>query len=553
MKKRILCIIAAFCLMLCGLPAHADDNADKYISSVSVDPESGLVSLSGQIPQIDKATELSLVVLNPGKTYIDLESTTDGNFAEYINHFAQVKTNEDGTWNYSFVLSGKVGIYNVVLNYRKGTNLLTAEKYIYFVTKAAVEEAVKELNFAEDTDSVLEVLEKNADVYGIDKSEITPLNDETKKYTANYLISKKPFSADELEKLRVAFNESVAVGKLQAATDGDTFSKLLEENAVVYGIKDENLYKDFYAKLSSKGKSTLFARCSDIKNEKSLSGIKNILLDNIILTCVENSESWTGIHSLLIEGAPRMSLFDAEKYKSLSSTSAIDKIITGKRYETLDVLSKTLNTALKNGGQQVPGSRPSTGSSGGSGGVPAFNTEKEEDFPFDDMENAVWAKEAVKNLYEKGIVSGKGSKKFAPADSLTREEFAKIVCTALRLEGTGNSAFSDVNGSAWYARYVEAAYENGLIMGKNDGSFGVGETISRQDVCVILYRAYKSNLNGSKELDFADAEDISDYAKEGVSALYGSDIVGGIGNSMFAPLRGITRAEAAKIIYGIIK
>lgn len=367
------------------------------------------------------------------------------------------------------------------------------------------------------------------------------------------MISKKPFSADELEKLRVAFNESVAVGKLQAATDGDTFSKLLEENAVVYGIKDENLYKDFYAKLSSKGKSTLFARCSDIKNEKSLSGIKNILLDNIILTCVENSESWTGIHSLLIEGAPRMSLFDAEKYKSLSSTSAIDKIITGKRYETLDVLSKTLNTALKNGGQQVPGSRPSTGSSGGSGGVPAFNTEKEEDFPFDDMENAVWAKEAVKNLYEKGIISGKGSKKFAPADSLTREEFAKIVCTALRLEGTGNSAFSDVNGSAWYARYVEVAYENGLIMGKNDGSFGVGETISRQDVCVILYRAYKSNLNGSKELDFADAEDISDYAKEGVSALYGSDIVGGIGNGMFAPLRGITRAEAAKIIYGIIK
>lgn len=553
MKKRILCIIAAFCLMLCGLPAHADDNADKYISSVSVDPESGLVSLSGQIPQIDKATELSLVVLNPGKTYIDLESTTDGNFAEYINHFAQVKTNEDGTWNYSFVLSGKVGIYNVVLNYRKGTNLLAAEKYIYFVTKAAVEEAVKELNFAEDTDSVLEVLEKNADVYGIDKSEITPLNDEKKKYTANYLISKKPFSADELEKLRVAFNESVAVGKLQAATDGDTFSKLLEENAVVYGIKDENLYKDFYAKLSSKRKSTLFARCSDIKNEKSLSGIKNILLDNIILTCVENSESWTGIHSLLIEGAPRMSLFDAEKYKSLSSTSAIDKIITGKRYETLDVLSKTLNTALKNGGQQVPGSRPSTGSSGGSGGVPAFNTEKEEDFPFDDMENAVWAKEAVKNLYEKGIVSGKGSKKFAPADSLTREEFAKIVCTALRLVGTGNSAFSDVNGSAWYARYVEAAYENGLIMGKNDGSFGVGETISRQDVCVILYRAYKSNLNGSKELDFADAEDISDYAKEGVSALYGSDIVWGIGNGMFEPLRGITRAEAAKIIYGIIK
>ena len=110
-----------------------------------------------------------------------------------------------------------------------------------------------------------------------------------------------------------------------------------------------------------------------------------------------------------------------------------------------------------------------------------------------------------------------------------------------------------MNGSAWYARYVEAAYENGLIMGKNDGSFGVGETISRQDVCVILYRAYKSNLNGSKELDFADAEDISDYAKEGASALYGSDIVGGIGNGMFAPLRGITRAEAAKIIYGIIK
>ena len=48
--------------------------------------------------------------------------------------------------------------------------------------------------------------------------------------------------------------------------------------------------------------------------------------------------------------------------------------------------------------------------------------------------------------------------------------------------------------------------------------------------------------------EFSDAEDISDYAAEGVSALKNMQILNGFEDGSFKPLNSLTRAEAAKII-----
>lgn len=54
------------------------------------------------------------------------------------------------------------------------------------------------------------------------------------------------------------------------------------------------------------------------------------------------------------------------------------------------------------------------------------------------------------------------------------------------------------------------------------------------------------------EIEFADSEDISDYARESVTALAASGVVNGTGDNRFAPKASATRAQAAQIIYKLI-
>ena len=79
--------------------------------------------------------------------------------------------------------------------------------------------------------------------------------------------------------------------------------------------------------------------------------------------------------------------------------------------------------------------------------------------------------------------------------------------------------------------------------------------MSRQDMAVVIYRtAEKLGLKISGEAEsFADSSDISDYAKDAVKALTAKGIINGMGDGTFAPKATVTRAQAAKVIYGLIE
>ena len=62
----------------------------------------------------------------------------------------------------------------------------------------------------------------------------------------------------------------------------------------------------------------------------------------------------------------------------------------------------------------------------------------------------------------------------------------------------------------------------------------------------ILKKEFK---NSGAEFTFSDYVDVSEYAKEAVSVLYGNGIVNGTGNGSFLPKANATRAEASVIIY----
>ncbi|MBO5364016.1 MAG: S-layer homology domain-containing protein, partial [Clostridia bacterium] len=170
---------------------------------------------------------------------------------------------------------------------------------------------------------------------------------------------------------------------------------------------------------------------------------------------------------------------------------------------------------------------------------------------FNDLKDYTWAAEAIDTLYEAGIINGMEEGIFNPAGQVTREQFCKMVVALFDIPAKASTtAFGDVKSDAWYAPYITAAVQAGYVQGQSNEYFGIGESIMRQDMAVILYRAL-GDQNSKVVLNFSDKENIASYAEDAISELVGLGILNGYEDGSFQPRGTATRAEAAKMIYGI--
>lgn len=251
------------------------------------------------------------------------------------------------------------------------------------------------------------------------------------------------------------------------------------------------------------------------------------------------------------------------KYFGLANTDSIDSaVFKGKPYKNISEVYTAFEKAVKGNKPSSTGGGSTSGGGGGGITFPAASTAQSGEMPqgstqttqiFGDVASDYWGYEAIEALYKKGIVSGVSSNKFAPDQSVKREEFIKMLVALTGLEGKGKKdTFTDTNKSAWYSPYLAVAQECGLAFGKEDGSFGVGEVLTRQDMAVLAARVLGSTERGVA-VTFADETEISDYARNSVDMLCGLKVMNGIGDGTFAPKATATRAQAAKVIYEISK
>lgn len=209
-------------------------------------------------------------------------------------------------------------------------------------------------------------------------------------------------------------------------------------------------------------------------------------------------------------------------------------------------VKKSMNSGSSSGGNS---------SSGGSGGggmsiiVPETTNPINVQSKFNDLENVDWAKAAIEGLAAKGVVAGYDDNTFKPQKNITREEFIKMVVAAkgVRLNASP-CGLSDVDQNAWYAPYVNAAYQEGIVKGISEEEFGIGKEITREDMAVIIARL-KNYKGAESQGAFADEASIADYAKDAVYSLYNAGKIAGVGNNMFGPKQIVNRAQATKIIY----
>ncbi len=209
----------------------------------------------------------------------------------------------------------------------------------------------------------------------------------------------------------------------------------------------------------------------------------------------------------------------------------------------------------------VGGGTGGSGSSGGTGlsnvgtAFPSSSTEVPTvGMKFIDLDTVPWAYEAISTLFDKGIIAGREETLFMPNDLITREEFVKLCVMIMGLEDDSfTNIFKDVNFDDWFCKYVNIATKNGLCQGTGNGEFGVGANIKREDIAVILNNVLKEKdvIGDKTDAGFADEAMIDGYAKDAVNVLVNHGIINGVGDNMFAPQSPATRAEAAKMLFGV--
>ena len=168
---------------------------------------------------------------------------------------------------------------------------------------------------------------------------------------------------------------------------------------------------------------------------------------------------------------------------------------------------------------------------------------------------STWAYGYIEHLAAAGIVSGDQNRNFAPKTNVTREEFLKMLMGALNITATdGGYGFSDIGNDDWFAPYVYTARNLGIVNGMGDGTFGIGQTITREDMAVMASRALAAagkTLTQTQQTALVDAVQISDYAQSAAQQLASAGVICGDEHAAFRPQDTALREEAAKVIYYI--
>ena len=156
--------------------------------------------------------------------------------------------------------------------------------------------------------------------------------------------------------------------------------------------------------------------------------------------------------------------------------------------------------------------------------------------PYTDLATNAWYTRAVANTTTYGLMNGTSDTTFSPDMTTTR---AMLMTILARMDGADTAG-----GNPWYAKGMAWAIAEGVSDGTNpDG------TITREQLAVMLYRYAGSPAVSADALTFSDADQVSDWAVDGMKWAVANGIISGKGNHMLDPHGNATRAEVAQMLY----
>lgn len=414
---------------------------------------------------------------------------------------------------------------------------------------------------------------------------------EIEKNISNYMNALKiSFEAESDEKViaEIIYNEreNLTIDELERflekagiiscyAGDNDMYDS---EGEFIYDLglekidnQDVTLYSLFKNEMSKEGKIELQKALK--KEYKSFDEFEKTFAAEVILKCIEYpKKSGIGVlEKILTEANAEFADINIDNYTDLDNKDSAAEYILKKKFtkSELEETIKNIKTLTKdkpnkrnNGGGSGGGA-----SGGGSGTSIIIKTNTGNDTKKDDEKNKSesgasifkdvlqehWAYDDIYYLSRLNVISGVDDDYFKPDNTVTREQFVKMICLAFKYDIIDEASdFSDVTHGEWYEKYIVTATKNGIINGVSNTKFGLGMPVTREDMCTVIARVLSKDIADMGETEFSDDAAISEYAKSSVAYLYSIGVVNGFGDGSFKPKQECTRAQAAKIISAVL-
>lgn len=543
----------------------------------TVDGDTQIVTIQGDFGPENANKKVTIQVMQANKNFDDLDNATPDNLFSYVNQVEQVYTDSQGKYLYQYKIKGGTGWYNVkVGSIHKGETYTAMFKYFSPEDIKVVLEQLESLRGS----VTLSTQEKAAEIKNIlsqtmNREQLTiefplygGLTFDTLDESVFVALAESNTKYDTVNAFKSEYKAAVAVNAVNAIQDPNKVKDILLECDEVLNITRLNSYI-LYTAFDSDSKNAV-NNMIVADNFSSTSSIVNRFNEAVFMRAIYKLQNWSGLKSLITDNNQYFEItFD--QYNTLRDPSQVDKELAGKLYSGFQAFRNAFNDAVNR--QKDVENKQSRDVGSPKGGKTSTVVKTGESSPvfvpvpspspspvpsFTDLNDVSWAQEAIHVLADKGIVHGKEANKFFPLDNVKREEFIKMLVSGLGLlDEEADCSFKDTKENEWYYKYIATAQKLGIVKGLPDGTFGIGRNISRQEMVVIIYRA--ATLTGIEFMDvqeekkFADMSDIDDYAVDAVVKMQKSNIINGTGEGLFAPKEYATRAQAAKVIFDLLK
>ncbi len=538
------------------------------------------------------AVDTPVVAVDPTGFNIEVTVTTanlaDKEVTGYIRKGADTKlygidvvqpsayTQVDGKYVYTlnFVMNDTdlTGQYTVYTNC--GTAVTKAFDYVSPSDKVAYYNALDAAPAGDGAGTIYSILtDAQYDAYVYKEAEYTALNSAVRALVDNEIknwnlaatlanigtveSNFKDWMDEVLVRAGLASSAEIKSDPLEEAAAAASFEAAVAAAAEADKL-DDTYYADFTADVKAEVRSAM--------NPSTLTGITYdelaLRFSESVVLAVYNKMDYLKLKDVYTYyvGKDVVAALDATKMAKVEASEPFRLMkLEVASVSTIDELESKLPDYVDAAYDALPQKKPSTGSGlvfGGTGTgavADAFEQKEEEVKPsFSDLGSVSWAEPAIKELSSRGVVAGRGDGKFYPNDNVSREEFVKMIVLAFRgYDKNAVCSFADVSRDDWSYSYIASGYRLGLVTGVDSKNFEPAGIITREQMAVILNRAYEAagKRASASTLGYADSGSISDYAKDAVAKLSNLGVMNGVGGNRFAPGENVTRAQAAKAIY----
>nr|WP_300094031.1 S-layer homology domain-containing protein [Sedimentibacter sp.] len=168
-----------------------------------------------------------------------------------------------------------------------------------------------------------------------------------------------------------------------------------------------------------------------------------------------------------------------------------------------------------------------------------------------DGTQSTWAEPEIKEAYGLSLTYSDVMSSFKK--NITREEFCTLVIKLYeKLTGTVPTAADDIFKDTDNKEILKA-YKLGIVKGTAADLFSPSANITRQEICVMIYRALtvcvlNLDKDTSGNFPFKDASKIAAWATDAMKFAYKNEIMKGVSQDTIDPLSNTTREQAIVLL-----